>query len=78
MIGGYSPAGISTVGTFGEDGYDPLIGQLAGLLGAPTMFDPGGLDAPNLVTGCEFYGDVAPSYYAPAAEKLAALEARKG
>lgn len=70
---GFSDAGATTTGTFGEDVYDDLLGNIAGLVGAATILEPDGRFQPDLVTMCNFYGDQAPSYYSAA--DLAELDA---
>jgi len=62
---------------YGNAGFDTVA--LAGLLGRPTILDPGGSTAPNLVTAVSFYGDQPPAYYTPQdVADIATMEASWG
>ncbi len=63
VVPGFDPAGASLTGPFGVDYWESLLADIAQISGASTIQDPGGMTAPNLVTECQYYGDIPPAYY---------------
>src|SRR5262245_53900587 len=63
FIPGFQPDGASHQGVFGDDVPEPLLEEIAALVGLPTINDPLNATIPNVVTSTSYYGDTAPSYY---------------
>jgi hypothetical protein len=63
FIPGFQPDGESHQGVFGDDVPEPLLEEIAALVGLPTINDPLNATIPNVVTSTSYYGDTAPSYY---------------
>jgi hypothetical protein len=63
FIPGFQPDGASHQGVFGDDTAEPLLEEIAALVGLPTINDPENATLPNVVTSTTYYGDTAPSYY---------------
>ena len=78
-VGGFDPDGTDYSGVFGDDEAEPLLDQVAMLVGLPTSSQPSALFLPNVVTTTRYYGDTAPSYYDAADfADLAAVTAQWG
>ena len=63
LVDGFDPDGASETGVYGEDRLEPQLQKVAGLVGLPTAWQPGGVFQPNVVTATSYYGDTPPPYY---------------
>lgn len=65
-VHGFDPDGASHAGVYGDDDeLDPEIAGLVGMVGLPTINQPGGAFEPNVVAATTYYGDTPPPYYTP-------------
>ncbi len=79
FVPGFRLNGPIDDGVFGADDFDPLLDELAGFFALPTINQPGGELAPNVVAGTSFYGETPPGYYsAEDAAEVAAVTAQWG
>lgn len=72
-VHGFDPEGASHQGIYGDDLFEPLLDELAGLVSLPTINEPGGAFLPNVVAATTYYGDTPPAYYTP--EDIAEIDA---
>jgi hypothetical protein len=65
FVHGFDPDGASHQGVYGDDDFEPLLDDLASLVGLPTINEPGGAFEPNVIAATTYYGDTPPPYYSP-------------
>ena len=65
FVHGFSLDGAQQQSVYGDDVPDPLLDVFAGLLDLPTINDPDGVFAPNVVAATTYYGDTPPAWYTP-------------
>ncbi|MFQ5600871.1 MAG: hypothetical protein ACE5G2_10000 [Candidatus Krumholzibacteriia bacterium] len=62
-VHGFSRDGVDLHGVYGDDVAEPLLDDVAALVGLPTIHQPGAAFLPNVVTATTYYGDTPPSWY---------------
>jgi hypothetical protein len=72
-VHGFDPEGADQTGIYGSQATEPLLDQLAGLIGFPTSSQPAGILQPNVITATRYYGNAPPPYYQ--AQDIADLDA---